>query len=147
MVASSDPLLRFSQQIEEHRVEDFSETVNIAPLLSAFGALKDLPVPASERQSDFAGRIANAAAVAQVANTAGWRPLLPREPFRTGILLLQAERHETQLRLPQRLRELFHQRGVVITAYDMGLIRLSMPARSFTSDDLNLLREALSQTA
>ncbi len=144
--AQSDPLLRFSQQIDEHRVDDFSETVNVAPLLSTFGALRDLPKAASDRQSDFAGRIANAIEIARVADGAGWRSLLPKEPFRTGILLLQAERPSVQQRSAQRLRELFQQRGIAVTTYGKGLIRLSMPTRPLHTDDLNRLRDALVQT-
>jgi hypothetical protein len=144
--ASSDPLLRFSQQVDEHEVDDFSETVNVAPLLSTFGALRDLPKNESERQSDFTSRIANALEVARIADGAGWRPLLPKEPFRSGILLLQAERPSVQQRPAQQLRELFHQRGIAITTYDTGLIRLSMPTRPLHTDDLDRLRDALIQT-
>ena len=143
----NDPLMRFSQQLEANRLDDFTETVNVAPLFSTFGALSDVPKAASRRQSDFMGRIANAVDVARVAIAAGWRSLLPKEPFRTGILLLQSKSQEMQDLPSQRLRDLFHRRGIAITTYDKGLLRLSMPARRFLTGDLDLLCEALVRTA
>jgi hypothetical protein len=72
-------------------------------------------------------RLDSLAAAAGVAAASGWQPLLPPPAFRTGILLLQAEREEKRGQSATELRHGFSERGVALTAYDGGMARLSMP--------------------
>jgi hypothetical protein len=78
---------------------------------------------------------------------AGWRPLLPDEPLRSGILLLEAERSAARAASPDALRTTLRDCGVAATAYEGGLIRLSMPPAGFTADELDRLGRALEQVS
>ena len=84
-----DPLLSFLDQAERRSLESFSETVLLAPLFTCRAAIADLENRQPSIESSFATRLANAHAVAIGAGNAGWRPLLPAESLRSGILLLK----------------------------------------------------------
>jgi hypothetical protein len=60
-----------------------------------------------------------------------------------GILALQAEREEKKESSAKQLRHAFSERGVVLTAYDGGIVLLSMPADDWRPGELDHLRVAL----
>lgn len=138
-----DPLLRFSTQLETDRLDSRTETVNLACLFSCQGAVADaLEEPRTPSRS-LPRRLDSLTVAAGVAAASGWQPLLPPPAFRTGILLLQAER-ETSRALPAtHLRHAFSERGVALTAYDGGVVRLSMPAQGWQPGELERLQGAL----
>jgi hypothetical protein len=78
-----------------------------------------------------------------VASVSGWQPLLPPPTFRTGILLLQAERQQKRGQSAEELRQAFSERGVALTAYDGGVARLSMPGEGWQPGELEHLQAAL----
>ncbi|MDZ4779474.1 MAG: hypothetical protein SGJ19_04415 [Planctomycetia bacterium] len=143
--STCDPLLRFSQQLETADLDGVSETVNVAPLFSCQGALQDVPATDKERKKSFEQRLANAREVAASAMRVGWHPLLPHREFCSGILLLQSEREQVRARPASALCDLFRNFGIVVTAYDDGLVRLSMPARPWLPGEINQITEALRQ--
>lgn len=137
-----DPLLRFVESLDSSRKCGPGETVNLAALFSCAGAVADASIATTCLET----RQANADRVAAAAADAGWRPRLPERNLRSGILLL-----EPQLRGrswdADSCRTFFQQAGVALTAYDGGLVRLSMPAEPMTSDELTLLRDAFTAGA
>jgi hypothetical protein len=142
-----DPLLRFTTQIESATIDGEMETVNLMPLFTSQGAAADaleqrISIPAILRV-----RQQNLLQAASVAGSSGWQPLLPAEPFRTGILLLQAERTTTRNLSPFELREGFAGNGVAVTSYDSGLVRLSMPPTTWLPQEIDQLRRALHAVA
>ncbi len=135
----NDPLLRFSSRQEAGRRDPHAETVNLAPLFSAQGAVGD-----QQRGIDsFATRLSNLAAAGEVGATSGWEPLVPPPGLRSGILLLRAVSQATQVRDPETTRASLRGAGVAATAYPGGLIRLSMPSLGFRQGELGILSDAL----
>jgi hypothetical protein len=142
-----DPLLTFSQQLEDNALDGYTETLNLAPLFSCQGAIADAHRYCPEVSHQFQGRLSNARVVAEAAQGTSWRPLLPDAAFRSGILLLRSERAEARQASPETLRASFHRNGLALTAYEGGFIRLSMPPTPWNGRDLDLIRHALAKAA
>ncbi|HYT87565.1 MAG TPA: aminotransferase class V-fold PLP-dependent enzyme [Gemmataceae bacterium] len=142
-----DPLLLFAAQLENHRLEPFSETVSFAGLFSCAAAaaanLADPLVPATRLQS----RLANADAVAEAARPSGWEPLLPDTPFRSGILLLQGRAPGVRAAPAEEVRAGFQRHGVAVTTYPEGVARVSLPPRPWEGRELDQLRSTLRSCA
>ncbi len=125
-----DPLLRFLLHLDDQGVDDVPETVNLAPLFTAWGALLDSDSSPAAQMHRFAARQENATRIATIARDCGWSPRLAHPSLRTGILLLQSTR-EAIFRLSAReLEVVMAEGGVTLTGYGGGLVRLSLPARS-----------------
>jgi hypothetical protein len=139
----SDPLLQFSGQLESGALEGISETVNLLPLFTCQGAASDAMMPAGDVRAVLGARLRNADVAASLARAAGWVPLVSDPSLRTGILLLRAERAATRSRRPVEIREAFYERGVALTAYEGGLIRLSMPEVPWQPGEVEHLGAAL----
>jgi selenocysteine lyase/cysteine desulfurase len=142
-----DPLLRFSAQLESDRLNGRTETVNLAPLFSSQGAATDALHAGETPAGRLPVRLANLGAVAAVAPGCGWRPRAVPTEFRTGILLLQTEKEEGRLLSPDALRCRFSEQGVAVTAYEDGVIRLSMPETAWKADEFAHLQNTLRTTA
>ena len=85
----------------------------------------------------------NAGALTAAAARTGWRPLVVDRSLRSGILLLEAENAEVQPALPDLLRSKFQRRGLALTAYPNGVIRISLPSAPWEDADLDQIRSAL----
>ncbi len=142
-----DPLLQLTEQVVQHRLDAISETANVAPLFSCQGALLDAPDSEDGLQACFKARLANVRLAAELAHDAGWNDLQPQETFQSGILLLQAQSADLR-RLPaDRLRYLFQERGVALTAYNSGLIRVSLTGQCWHSWQWERFRRILRRIA
>jgi hypothetical protein len=141
-----DPLLRFAAQLEADALDGTSETVNLTSLFSCQGAVADALAP-GQAANGLPIRLQNAGELTGMVQAAGWRPLLPAESLRTGILLLQAERGATRKKPGQDLRAAFCEQGVALTAYEDGLVRLSMPNCGWRAGEINHLHDALRSIA
>lgn len=141
-----DPLLRFSGRLEAGRLDGGSETVSLTSLFSCQAAADD--AAAGGASGDAAGgRAANHRAVAELAPAVGWQPVLPHPDFRSGILLLRPERGRPAGATGDELRSRFLNRGLALTAYDGGVLRLSLPAEPLPPDTIAVVRTALHRTA
>jgi hypothetical protein len=138
-----DPLLRFSAQLEAGSPGE-TETVSLASLFACQGAVADAVVAPAD---GLPRRLANASALGAAAAEAGWRPLLPTSALRTGILLLQAERQGRRESPPEEVRSAFFERGVALTAYEAGIIRLSMPVNAWRPGEVEYLGAMLREVA
>ncbi len=137
-----DPLLAFLTSIESGRMRRFTETVNLSPLFSCRGALQDqfIEGPIAGR---FRRRMANAGLVQRIARMTEWIPLLPDREFQSASVLLQAKSAATREWAPSDLRERFQSRGIALTCYDRGVIRLSMPSVPLSTPETGSLIQAL----
>ncbi len=120
-----DPLLRFAVHDAAGRVAVPSETLNLSSLFTCQSAVTEVGESWNTLAS-LAARLHARDSVAQIAVGSGWRVEQIDPAFRSGILLLRALR--TSSCEPFLMRESFRRRGVSVTAYDGGLVRLSMPA-------------------
>lgn len=142
-----DPLLRFTTQLETGSLDDDTETVNLISLFTCQGAAVDALEQPTPLVTAFQTRRQNLIEAAVLGQACGWQPLLPADPFQTGILLLQPERTSRRNQSPQELRRNFAEQGVALTTYDAGVIRLSMPPAIWQPADLQHLGNALRDTA
>lgn len=131
-----DPLFDFCQSIERGSFARFGETVNLASLITAAGALRQWSSKAKRQQMTWRARQWNrrcaAAAVEPCASSA------IHESLASGTLLL---------RLHQLLREparpLLAAQGIVASEPWRGLVRLAMPTRPFRNGEISRLRNAV----
>jgi Aminotransferase class-V len=136
-----DPLLAFLQSVEAGRQRRFTETVNLSPLFTCRGAVEDqfIEGPLIGR---YRRRLANAELTRRFARMTGWTPINPRQEFQSATILLRSN-HDSHEMTSSPLRERFHERGVALTCYDRGLIRLAMPCVPFSTHDAGILIQAL----
>ena len=77
----------------------------------------------------------------------GWEPRLAAREFRSGILLVRAERPKIRAADSDSLRAALREAGIAATTYPGGLVRLSMPSDSWQPEELDQLRRAFSLVA
>jgi hypothetical protein len=137
-----DPLLAFLQSIETGRMRRFTETVNLSPLFSCRGAVEDQftegPVVSRLRR-----RLANAELVRRIARMTAWKPLTPVNELRSATVLLQSTSSLIRRLTPDHLRSLFHERGIALTSYAGGVVRLAMPSVPLSTCQAGSLIHAL----
>ena len=134
-----DPLLRFSSQLETDSLDGCTETVNLGPLFSCYGASIDT---AEERESVFQERRANAEAVAELSKETDWRLVSPSPEFQSAVVMLDAA-ESTARELPAKtLRTAFELEGLSLSAYQGGRIRLSMPETPLSESQLHQIQAA-----
>ena len=138
-----DPLLRFTARLESGTDEQLSETVNLTSLFSTNGALAD----AGDSAGAWTTRIRNLEAAAATLLGVGWEPQLAAPEFRSGILLVRAERPKIQATVSDSLRAALREAGVAATTYPGGLVRLSMPPDAWQPGELDHLRRAFKRLA
>ena len=139
-----DPLLSFTTQLEGENLERFSETVNLAPMFTAAASVRAMMRSDRTKYAELSAQIDNAEQVAQRSSATGWRPIRPANPMTTGILLLEATDRQNRVAPIDRLREHFLAGGIALTAYDGGVIRISLPDRLMSPGAHIIVRKALS---
>lgn len=142
-----DPLLRFVEHVCGHSSQGEDETVNLSALFSCQGAVSDALRTERGGDGDLAVRLQNATKVADLAVDTGWSPRRPHATLCSGILLLQANRRSARRRAADEARTAFQEQGIILTAYEGGMVRLSMPASPFQPQELEFLRTALRRVA
>lgn len=142
-----DPLVRFSAQLEADALDGVTETVGLAPVFACQGAVADALAEPRPPADALPCRLANADTAAEVAAAAGWTPDRPGPGFRSGILLLAPERPAVRELSGPAVRAAFDDRGVTVTGYDGGRIRLSMPPTGWSAGELDHLGYALRAVA
>jgi hypothetical protein len=131
-----DPLLRFSQEVFTGQWTAFGETVNIAPLLTASGAAID-----ALQGSAWLSSQESRSEVIDLAQAAGWNSVSPQDGFTSRVLLFEPKVRKRSAHLPELIRSAFLSAGVALSAYESGLIRISLPWSQLASADLDSLQE------
>ena len=127
----ADSLMRISESADSH----IEETVNLSPLFSAFGALKDAEKATRAPAVDQV-RVVVEDAIAR----AGWKSLFPSQEFLSRILLLKQPR--LQKTKSGEIRKALSRFGVAATDYPGGVCRISLP-RTINETQAELLENAL----
>jgi hypothetical protein len=145
--ALDDPLHSFTEGVEEKKLEAFAETVDVAPLFPTAAAVSGPGAGREGLTNALAARVDNAEVLAEIARSAGWRPLLADRPLHTGILLLEARSPAVQSAPPDEVRAAFQEQRISLTTYSGGILRVCVPERAWEARELNHLRTALRRLA
>lgn len=146
MYAIDDPLLRFSEQIEHRVVDQYSETVNIAPLFSANAAVNATNTGDGAIENQEGKRKATAELIRDSIPIHIWKAVETDASLNSGIVLLQSTSPDIQRCDPHIVRSRFLGQGIAISAYAHGLIRLSVP-ESMDDRMIGSLQGALANVA
>lgn len=136
---NDDPLHSFSLELEHRRHERFGESVAVAPLITANAAVEE----ANEQAVPESVFEKNRDCISELAALAGWRLASPNRHFESRILLLQSPIKSTQSLSAEQLQRKFVDRGVALTAYRQGLVRISLPSECLDDSELGRLCSAL----
>lgn len=140
--SDDDPLTGFLGNLETGRFARHLETVNLGPLFSCQGALEDL------RELDFAAvnecHRQSASQARRIALDAGCRPVEMDCGYRSGIQLVECGSGNSLNGVAGGAieRSLIHN-GIIATAYDGGLLRISLPHRPLNELETARLRRGL----
>jgi hypothetical protein len=138
-----DPLLTFTGQLENDSLESYSETVSLASLFTCRAAITAKLRVHQSLAKTLKQRIHCATILADTIHGTGWDALLPQAPFRTGMLLAKREQSNSRYLASGRLRSFFLDHGIALTTYDCGIIRFSVPHRTWRQGELDLIRWTL----
>ncbi len=140
-----DPLLRFTAKWERGTEDAFSETVSLSPLFPCAAAIAEFREQIVCPEKRFAQLVQSTQRMEAICRSTSWAPLVPHSSMRSGILLVQDTRPEITRASAESLRCQFQMRGLALTAYGNGILRLSAPTRPWCSAFSTLLRAALAQ--
>ena len=123
----TDPLLEFTQQLDGGEVNSHSETANISPLLACAGAVADNEIqwPATNLVGESVRQ-----QVSNVAGLSAWTPLGPDNSLQSNIVLMEPESRSSSWLNADTTRRKWLDAGIIATAYDGGLVRLSPAHRA-----------------
>ena len=125
MCRTGDPLARFTAAFDGGELDGFSETANLTPLLACAGAVADrLNEPSHETfrevdRDDWLGSVTQP--------PGAWHLVQPSVAMRSRIMLLESRSPLHQNLSVDSLRRLWFDVGSLVTAYDRGMARLSIP--------------------
>jgi hypothetical protein len=142
-----DPLLHFTSWIEQGTRKRFTETVSLTSLFSCAAAAKEALTRTTTGSAHFAHLVRKASVLEEISFATGWRPVVPHDQLRSGIVLLNNPATRSRHVRPEEVRERFQRCGLTVTAYENGLIRLSAPPEPWREGDSDRLRSALERTA
>jgi hypothetical protein len=136
-----DPLLRFLSCLRDGSKLP-TDTFNFLPLFATAGALAE-PILEPENQTKvFVDRLDNMKELNRVLNGSEWSmEYRPRDSeLSTAITML---RNPSFAHLPAtRLENHFKQRGITLSGYERGRVRVSMPNGRFNLEDVAKLKFA-----
>ena len=119
------------------------ETFSLMPLFTAQGAVQDVDSETGNTEDALPQRLANWETAGQVARHSDWTPVSPTPSLRSGILMLRPENANIARHNPDLLREAFRDRGISLSTYPEGRLRLSMPSANWTDHELTQLSDGL----
>lgn len=138
-----DPLLQLTEQLQMGRVNRYTETVNILPMLSANAALANSKNHRDTMVSEYRQRRLNADLVAECLEETDWHAVRVDDSVRSAILLLRSKVQAMGQIDPDAVQSAFRQQGVALSAYASGLLRLSMPSHQIPPDHLCQLKASI----
>lgn len=139
-----DPLLEFSDELTAGIDRPFGETVQVAPLLVADAATREV---LSKKPRTESGSPSNRETITEIAIDAGWKSVAPHPAMASQILLFETRRYRKDPSSEDEVRRALSSHGVAATAYPNGLLRLSLPDDPLDHHDRCRLAAALAAAA
>ena len=134
-----DNLLRFQYSFETNGSPP-NETSNIAPFFACAGACADKMNLANQLNTEIIRH--NRKEIENSCGDSNWEFAgISRYPHSTSILMLENEKLNTIT--SSDLESRFREKGIQLSAYDEGRIRLSIPNRTLANSDIKKIRLAL----
>ena len=137
-----DPLLAFTRQLERDDGEPFGETVGLVGLFGAAAAIADVLAEREGLEERFQFRLSSGRALADLAAWCGWQPIEPAIPFRSAIRLLRPGSAGLRAAPPEPLRAMFQRRGIAVTTYAGGVVRMSAGWTPWVHEQIEQLSNA-----
>lgn len=137
-----DPLQRMLMELDVGSPSRYGETVNLLPLFTCAGALRDLLRGGCDMASVLTRRLQNADCFRTFVDFDAWRIVSPAQEMRSGICLVAT--HAASHASAAELRRRFHEAGIAVTTYPHGYVRLSMPGEPWIASQERVLRCAFS---
>jgi len=137
-----DPLLRFSEEVCDHSVNGFMETVNVAPLFSANAAIRSRRTDSDELRLQGRRQMTNVEAIRASANATSWQVVATDESLQTGIVLMRSTSQTVQKMDCEEVRTRFRKQDVALSTYPQGLIRISAPTAQISDQSVGTLADA-----
>ncbi|MDX1927985.1 MAG: aminotransferase class V-fold PLP-dependent enzyme [Pirellulaceae bacterium] len=138
-----DPLLQLTEQIIRGQVNRYSETVDIAPMLSACGALASGHARPQHVCEQLHKRLSNRHGLVECFRESRWETLPLDDSIQTAILLAQSRGKQFSPTNPDELLAQFRNHGIGLSAYSNGTVRMALPSEKLQPDQLACLHSAL----
>jgi selenocysteine lyase/cysteine desulfurase len=139
--AGDDPLLSFSRRLDGNGDHGFSETVNLMGVFSGRAAFAESA--AQSELNQYQALMDNGRSLSHLAEASTWQSLIPHPALRSGILLMRAKDPMIAQMSPQIIRDRFLRNGVALSAYQEGVVRVSLPQSPLSPDETDHFCAAL----
>lgn len=134
-----DPLLSYFRELTTGESQPFGETVPVLPMLTANGAAIDADEQTHERfQSQ------NRRSIVELIQDSEWELVLPARDFQSQILLARPKGNAPS-RSANCVRQAFLVRGIALTAYEDGTVRVAIPKHVLSSKALDHMCDTFKQ--
>ena len=135
---ADDPLFHFLKFLRDDDLSGHMETVNLNPLFSCQGAIDELV--ATDLYERLRIQRQNARLVQALGQDTGWNPPHIDESMQCGIQLVASQCAVTRNDLERQL----HAAGVQATVLPSAQLRISLPSKLLSDDEVETLQSALS---
>lgn|GEM_PF-4638046 len=142
-----DPLLRLTQQVCDQTTDTFCETVATAPVFLANTAIQEDRTSLSALRSQEVYQRLNALRIEEATRSSSWNVVPTDESVRAGIVLLRPSKRVIGHSNTEGVRAQFRDRGITLSAYCDGIVRISVPSTPMRAIELESIRMALNETA
>ena len=133
-----DPLLAFTRELLSGDAQPFGETVSVSPLITCDAATQD----ALATPNDPTGVFDSRQRVIDFARLQGWRCVSPPYEMQSKIVLFDHGDRRIAECSPEELRRQFCAKGVALTAYSGGMLRVSLPESAMSQAQSATLQAA-----
>lgn len=135
-----DSLFDFCLAAERKDFPVFGETVNVTPLITASAALKHYQKSQAEERCMW--RSENARRFSDELDKSAWSRVSVDAAMCSGAVLVRSRLKSVCEQSASQLRLQFHRRRICLSAYSLGLVRVSVPDRSLQPQELRIIERA-----
>jgi hypothetical protein len=136
-----DALFEFCHAVQRSDFASFGETVNVSPLITAAGALKQAHRETSSLHDRWKTLLINARSLADWIEDRSCQPARRHDSLASGILLVSATHRS--VRDGTTTRSALIRSGIVASVFPNAILRLSMPRYYLTLHQKSVIASAL----
>lgn len=136
-----DPLLNLIESHRFSRETGCGETVSVAPLLNCHAAMSEAGEFLLNGRLQLKKRVTNAVEISDLLSATSWNTAC--EPG-NGIIVARSPAVTAS---PAAIRMAFQERGLAVSAFEGGIVRLSMPSTKLTGAQIRRIAETCQRLA